>query len=338
MPHDRLKHSKAVSITLAIRETLRRRAGDRWLEWAARGIRQTPVMKVAAGSKTAELHTMLGHQALAPYAIALKSLLRFLDRSSLGVTVHSDGTLTAADTAVLNHHFPGIRVIDARAADERCLALFGQDSPHWRHRSRYFGLRRLMDTQIWRDADRIMNFDSDILCLNPPAELQQWLSNGHSGLLIGQTNGSPSPEKLNGTKWEISPHRSDQIQSQILSNLPELAGRMGLPVRFLDGASAGLHCHTTELRLERTIEFLQHCEQLRLPLGQWGTEQSVVVFLLSASGASRLDPRFYFNFFPDCEDRLGDAKVVHFIGLRRYHRWRYPRLAVGVVASLSSRH
>jgi hypothetical protein len=239
---------------------------------------------------------------------------------------------------LLQHHFPGIRVISASAADERCTKLFGIDSPQWKHRSRYVCLRRLIDTQIWRDAERLMNFDSDVLCLQPPVELQEWFEGGRGGLLIGQTNGAPSPEKLDGTKWEISPHRAEQIQSQILMNLPELARRMNLPARFLDGASAGLHCHTTELTLERTIAFLEHCEQLRLPLGDWGTEQSVVVYLLSASGAARLDPSFYFNFFPDCEPRLSSARVVHFIGLRRYHKWLYPRLAARVVDELSTTH
>jgi hypothetical protein len=250
--------------------------------------------------------------------------------------VHSDGSLTSGDRDLLSTHFPGIRIIGPEEADARCAELYGRNSAYWKHRSRYICLRRLIDTQIWREADRVMNFDSDVLCLREPDALRQWIATGGGGLLIGQTNGTPTPEKLAGTKWEISPHRADQIQSRILTNLDDLAGRMGLPVRFLDGASAGLHCHTTELGLERTVQFLEHCEQLGLPVGDWGTEQSVVVYLMSASGASRLDPQHYFNFFPDCEGRLADAKVVHFIGLRRYHKWLYPKLSAQVVDELAA--
>ena len=50
----------------------------------------------------------------------------------------------------------------------------------------------------------------------------------------------------------------------------------------------------------------------------WGGDQCVIIYLLSAAGAIRLDPGRYLIFFPDCVGRLGEAAVVHFLGTYRF--------------------
>lgn len=301
-------------------------------------LERTHAAKVQADADV-EFHTMLGERDLIAYIIAIKSLLRYLRKVRVGVVIHSDGTLS--DTAInrLQRHIPGILVVDPIVADERCRRECGSESFVFRQRSVYLSWKRLIDTQLWRRTEKIVNVDADILCLNRPTELIKWIEGGTNPILIGQTNGQSTPEKLTGQAWHTSngtcPNKLLNVQTRFLDELPEISAAMKLPLRFLDGACAGLHGHMQELNLQNVEKLIKKCQHLGLTMREWGSEQCTVVYLLSAHGANRLDPQYYFNFFPDCLNRVSEAAIIHFVGLSRYHRWLYPKLAARVLNELS---
>lgn len=284
-----------------------------------------------------ELHTMLSRNDLVPYIVAMKSLLRFLTDVKFAIVVHLDGAWTAAERGRLATHFPGVRCIDEKTARLHCETAEGRDSFAARQRSVYVSWRRLIDTQLFRGCDRLINIDSDILCLNAPTDLLKWLDGDSRPIVIGQTNGDSTPDKLDGRNWYTPSSESSPgglpVQSQFLSCLSSLSAATGLPLRFLDGGCAGLHGHHAELRIAEVQRLVEAAERLGVPMNKWGAEQSTVVYLLSANGARRLDPRLNFNFFPEQRPNMSSAEIVHFIGLSRYHRWIYPRLGRRIVAS-----
>ncbi len=108
-----------------------------------------------------EFHTMLSRKDLVPYIVGMKSLLRFLTDVKFAIVVHLDGAWTTSQRARLEKHFPGVRCIDEQTALARCEAAEGRDSFAARQRSVYISWRRLIDTQLFRGCDRLINIDSD---------------------------------------------------------------------------------------------------------------------------------------------------------------------------------
>lgn len=284
-----------------------------------------------------ELHTMLSRNELVPYVVGMKSLLRFFADIRFAIVVHLDGAWTASERALLEHHFPGVRCIDETTARAHCESTQGRDSFATRQRSVYISWRRLIDTQFFRGCDRLINVDSDVLCLNKPTGLLNWIGGDRRPIVIGQTNGNATPEKLDGRSWHTPSSDSSRdglpVQSQFLNCLPALSDATGLPLRFLDGGCAGLHGHHEELRIAEVQRLVEAAERLGIPMNKWGAEQSTVVYLLSANGGHRLDPNLNFNFFPEQRPNMSSAEIVHFIGLSRYHRWIYPRLGRRIIAA-----
>src|SRR5205814_3376692 len=127
------------------------------------------------------------------------------------------------------------------------------------------------------------------------------------------------------------------VQTVFREKLAQVAQRAGLPARFPQGATAGFYGCERELPLDRVEHVLRACEAEGLPMKQWGADQCVVIYLLEASGATRLIPRLYINFDPSCESLLGQAHAVHFYGTYRYYRHIYTTLAASVASDLLAR-
>src|SRR5262249_55647883 len=131
-----------------------------------------------------EVHTMLGARDLQLYLLAIKSLLRFY--RSVGVVIHSDGTLTPRMEAALRHHVPGCRLITPEVADARAREVLGADSflAGWRRTD--VAYRRLIDTELHGAAPKRIILDADILVLRRPEELVRWIEQGEAPFVMGQ--------------------------------------------------------------------------------------------------------------------------------------------------------
>lgn len=132
---------------------------------------KTPPARLSASAKT-EIHTLVCHRHVLMYLTAVKSLLRF--SADFAVCVHDDGSLTAADRALIESHVEGVRVIpkaEADAAMEVCL----------KGRPRCLELRRsqivsiqLFDFALLSRTGRVAAIDSDTLFLGRPDQLLEW--------------------------------------------------------------------------------------------------------------------------------------------------------------------
>ena len=281
---------------------------------------------------------MVSHHDLQAYLIAIKSILRFDQR--FAVTVFDDGTLNEDDRKLLEYHIPNHRFIETSTADAFAEKELGISSRLYRQRKVYLSWRRLIDMQLFRRTPKTINLDTDVLAISNPTALFEWANESSTPFVLGQCNGPETTDKINGIlppeRFDNIPTSSEEknIQTVFLGHLTELCRRMDRPVRFLDGACAGVHGFNDELTLEDIDQLLRHCHDLKIPLNLWGGEQSTVLFLLSTKGAERLPSDTNFNFFPNRMSSLSSAELVHFIGLYRYHRFAYANLARKIIKSL----
>lgn len=268
---------------------------------------------------------MLSREFVAMYLTAIKSLLRF--QPEVSVVVHSDGTLDGPSRTILSQHVPGVRIIHAEEADAFAEQALGKESLLFTWRNVYSSFRRLIDAVLWCRAERRVMMDSDVLFLREPIEILEWISGGGRPFIIGQ----PPQESKSFVPDAVV---QSNVQTIFRQKLGELSTALSLPNDLLPGACAGLHGCGGELSLGLVEKIIRESCKLNIPLANWGGEQCVTVYGLSVNGAERLPPRRYFNFYPDCLERLKEAAGVHFVGIARFHRWAYPRVARRMIREL----
>ncbi len=269
-----------------------------------------------------QVHTMLTRRDVPMYLVAIKSLLRHY--AKVAVVIHSDGTLTEGDAALLKRHVPGAVVIMAAEADARAAREIGDGSYLARWRSIDASWRRLVDTELWCTAPKRLIMDADVLVLQPPTHVVEWIENGAQPLLLGQP-----PVKVDAA----APIRDPHIQQIFISRLAEIGDQLQLGSAFLDGTTGGFYGCMGQLRLAPIEQLLRVTTGLGIPMQQWGGEQCTVIYLLSAAGGRRLPPAAYFNYAPKYESSLREAHVVHFYGTHRFHNGHYRSLGAAVMGS-----
>jgi hypothetical protein len=300
---------------------LRQTLHQKYFRWRTRRILETPPLPCdPAGS--CSVHTMLSARDVAMYLPAIKSFLRFCP--SAAVVAHSDGSLDEQAVDLLRHHVPGARVLLATETNERARQALGADSYLFRWRSHDASWRRLIDTELWCISPKRLILDSDVIVLRRPEEVIAWIERGKGALLFGQP---PADSAVRSSDPKL-------VQTTFREKLAQVAKRVGLPERFPQGATAGFYGCERELPLDRVEHVLRGCEAEGLPMHQWGADQCVVIYLLEASGATRLSPRHYLNYDPCCDALVDGARAVHFYGTYRYRRHLYTRLVAKVAAEL----
>ena len=303
---------------------LRKRLNGTRFWWAARGIYRTPPTPCDPHADCT-IHTMLGRADFLMYLVAVKSFLRF--QPAARIYAHSDGSLTPAQTTVLHEHVPGIRVISAVEADGKAGAKLNSFLLGWRARDASW--RRVLDTELWCETPRRMIIDSDILTIQKPVAVLDWVA-GNGGtrpLMFGAPLGPPSgpiPEST-GTR---------HIQTVFREKLSAVAAGAGRPAEFYQGATSGYYGCGREVSVTEVERVIRAGQDAGVPMAEWGGEQCLVVYLLSTSNPIRLDPRKYTNFAPEVMPRMNDVAVAHFYGTFRYHAGVYPKLARTAVREL----
>lgn len=119
-----------------------------------------------------ECHMYCGHNQIAMGVWAWWSFLRFAHQDVTPI-MHSDGSLTREDAALLQHHFPGMVVHDKSRSDEIIRTKIPADKyPHLNGLSNTYVLgARLASFHLDSVAEKIMILDSDVLFLERPTEL-----------------------------------------------------------------------------------------------------------------------------------------------------------------------
>jgi hypothetical protein len=298
-----------------------------YFKYRTRGIEAT-VPTPCDSASGCELHTMLGQRDLPMYLVAVKSLLRFYP--AVAVVVHSDGTLTAEGEALLSRHVPGCKLLRAAETDAHARRVLGGDSFLLRCRGFDVNFRRLIDTELWGTTRKRIIMDSDVLVQQPPSEVIDWVERGEGPFLMGET-----PPPFPPAAKEVS--GDAHVQTVFKARLGQLSSALGFPAAFQDGTTAGFYGCTGELPLDRIERVVRKCIDLRIPLEHWGSDQCVVIYLLSVAGAGRLSPENYFNFWPGDLHRVRSAHVIHFLGTNRFYKNVYTTLAARVVRELQAR-
>ena len=291
-----------------------------------RGIHNTPPTPCCPEA-ACELHTMLSRRDLPLYLVAAKSFLRF--HADVAVVVHDDGSLDPACSIVLERHLPGCRIIHAAEADAKAAEALSS-WPQLRHfRAIDASWRRLIDTDLWSRTEKRIIMDSDIITLRSPHQVIEWIASDERPFLMGKPSATPfvptnQPAPTNA-----------HVQTKFKAKVAELASALGVPPVFEDGTTSAFYgCRPEALPLERVERLLQAAAASGVPMHEWGGEQCTVVYLLSVAGANRLSSEHYLNYYPDVEDRLSTAVLVHFIGTNRFHKNHYPQLANRLVQEL----
>lgn len=144
------------------------------------GVLDTPPLACNPAAETA-VHTVTGHHHFRMYLTAIKSLLRYA--GNLAVVVHDDGSLDAADEALLKAHLPGVTYVDRKRADEQMNGVLAR-YPHCRKlRERVVNSLELFDNLLLESAPRLINMNSDVLFLREPIELITWISGADPSIL-----------------------------------------------------------------------------------------------------------------------------------------------------------
>lgn len=306
---------------------LRNHLAYRHFQYKTRRMRSSPPV---ACDPTAgcEVHTMLGLRDLPLYLIAIKSLLRFYDR--LAVVIHSDGTLDALTLALLEHHVPGCRIVAADEADAYAREHIAAGSLLERWRAHDPCYRRLIDTELFSRTPKRIILDSDILVLRHPDEVVSWVETGDRPFLMGQ------PPLASESRPEVK--AGDNVQNQFRAQLETLSTKVGLPAEFMQGGTGGFHGAVgDELSLPRIERVLQACLDLNLPMQQWGSDQCLIIYLLSTAGALRLSTEDYLNYTPERVPHPEQATLLHFYGTHRFYQGIYQTLAADMIGDLFRR-
>ncbi len=259
------------------------------------------------------------------YLLAIKSLLSFVPKMS--VVVHSDGSLTEGDFSRIARHVSGVTFVRFEEAERRAGGALATRPllAEWRLRDAAY--RRLVDIELWRTAEKVIILDSDVLTNRDPVELDGWIDAGVKPFLLGQSPVSEQVAEVPGNA---------HVQMLFLQRVPDLSRTLGYPAVFLQGTTAGFCGYRHEISLDRIETALRGSLDLGLPMEQWGGDQCLIIYLLSAGGAERLPQEGYLNFEPTLSKRAGNAKMVHFYGTHRFHKLIYPRLASEAVRRLAS--
>jgi hypothetical protein len=292
-----------------------------FFKFRTRGIYATPPLPCEPTANCA-IHTMLGRRDLPLYLVAIKSWLRFYPM--VGVVIHSDGTLTGKHETLLRRHIPGCRFLSADETDARARQVLDADSFLYRCRGFDINFRRLIDTELWCTAPKRIIMDSDILTVQNPVEAIDWIERGDRPIIIGDTQQQKAPIDLSNA----------HVQALFRARVVELSEGLGWPATFMDGTSAGFYGCKDELPLDKIEKVVKRCMELKLPLEHWGSDQCVVIYLLSIAGAHRLVPQHYFNFWPDDLMRAPSAHIIHFLGTNRFYKNTYTTLATKIVQAL----
>jgi hypothetical protein len=257
---------------------------------------------LAAHDGRVEIHMLLHHQRILEGVWALYSFA-FFAGEPCQVFVHSDGSLTSADVALLQRVLPGAHVISREAADERVESRLGQRglSQSLRFRNSLIFALKLIDPFFFGRHPTFFLLDSDVLFFQRPEELLNDFT-GSDGI---EPPNLYSPD--NGTRYCLAP-----------DTLRNLLGRECVPF-FNPGV---VRANRSVLDLARIESYLHRPEF-------WSSESrphyygelTLWAMQLTTSGAHRLPPSYAIT--PPLEGPLPTSG--HFCGGGYPATWFYTR-------------
>jgi hypothetical protein len=296
-----------------------RKAGSWTHERAAQGILDSsPILSADDG---VILFSMIGTAVLMPYLVALKSLHFHLQRGR--VVLLNDGTLTAADRAVLARHCDNPVILEKSDIST---------SPCPRDNC-WERLIAILD----RRADAyVIQLDSDTVTTGPVPEIVAAIEANRSFTLAGGADeaqyGFRSAGEIAAIFHADGP-TTDHVQAQAeaaMATLPQrdqwryIRGCAGFAGFARGNGGRALVSEFSAAMDERLVDTWR----------QWGSEQVASNFVIANDpDPVQLPYNRYVNHWS--EPLPADPAFVHFIGTYRYKRGNYARCTRDAISCLS---
>jgi len=286
----------------------------------ARGVLDTA--PVAARDDGVIVFSMIGTRVLLPYLVAAKSLHCRLGMGAFAIL--DDGTLTAGDREVLNHHLDNPRIFSIADVDPAPCPNGGC----W---------ERLLTLLELRRDHYVIQLDSDTVTLGPVPDVAEAIAQGRNFTLKGEAVAQwMTVEQFVETPpfydWQDP---ATHVQDVAEALLPRIRADLDGQRHYVRGCAgfAGFAPggHGPELAK-------QFCNEISALIGKerwsrWGSEQVMSNVIVANEGEPVLLPYDrYLNFWN--EPVPADAAFMHFIGTYRYHRGAYLEATRQAIAAL----
>jgi len=143
----------------------------RWRRWSEI-LRTAPVRTDPAGRGPVELH-LLCHRGDYLCGIWALKTLYLTSRARWPIVIHLQGSTSAGMIRRLRKHFPDVRLVGQREADEKVAQAFAAKHPKLIQARRHSPfMMKLVDFSVFARAERIVVLDSDVLFFRAPVELR----------------------------------------------------------------------------------------------------------------------------------------------------------------------
>lgn len=292
-----------------------------------RGVLTTP--PIAACDDNVILFSMIGTAVLLPYLVAVKSLRQHLGRGR--VVILDDGTLTAADHALLAQHLN----------DPRILAIGDVATGTCPRGGTWERLLTILDLRA--DA-YVVQLDSDTVTLRDLPEIRAAIDAGRDFTLRGEAGAALRETAAIGRdRPAIDPHRADlHVQAAAEAAIGSVAIPSPAQLRYVRGCSgfAGFAPGGPGRSLAEAFSRAMDDAIGRAHWSRWGSEQVTSNFVIANGRDPLLLPydRYlnYWNAALFGRGTLPDAAFVHFIGTYRFHGDAYLTATRRAIAALRS--
>ncbi len=268
------------------------------------------------------LFSMIGTRVVLPYLVAVKSLWNQLRRGR--VVILDDGTLTAADRQLLDHHLGGPAYLSLAQTARPAYPAGGC----WERLAGLLALRR--------DA-YVIQLDSDTVTIGPVPEVAAAIDAGKSFTLAGDLAGAKAG-RMNARHYARAHYPgaapNDHIQTAMEMALADIEG--GEDLFYIRGC-AGFSGFAPALEGHARADALVRRYRERIGdarIAQWGSEQFMSNLLIANEPDSQVLPYDrYFNYWGEPWGQ--DMRFVHFIGTHRYAHGAYSRATRQALAALN---
>jgi len=126
------------------------------------------------GTAKAELHILVGQKQFWQCLLSLKSFFRFF--RDVGLTIHSDGTLTEYEENIFRSQFAGVHLISKTDADAEVELALRKFPACREFRSKNVVMAQVFDFLILSRHEKLISMDTDVLFLDRPDEVIRWIT------------------------------------------------------------------------------------------------------------------------------------------------------------------
>lgn len=237
--------------------------------------------------RTCEIHVLTYEKDWLNLIWALKTFYYYAERR-YALCIHDDGTLTPANRATLQYHFPEARLITRAEADRRVLANLENYPRCLKFRQTNHLAPKIFDFRDYLMSDRMLLLDSDVLFFAQPRALL---------------------ERIEDKKYRLNTVNGDVASAYTVD---PAAIRQQFGFELIDRFNSGFGLiHKASMQLDWIEEFLAMPDIV----GHfWRIEQTLYALLSCRYGAELLPAEYDVHL----ETGINDSPSRHYVGKIRH--------------------